>query len=288
MARSTLIVGCGYLGIRVGRRLAELGEVAYGTTRTPGRFDELQALGIKPVLADVLDESSLKGLPAVDRVLHCVGFDRTGGVPIADVYVDGLARVLEHLPDSVKTFVYASSTGVYGRDDGGWVDEAYPPEPRGDSGRACLAAEGLVRGRANLASVILRYSGLYGPGRVVRRASIEKGEPIPGDPEKWLNMIHIEDAASAAIAALDRPEAGNLYVATDDRPVPRREYYELVAQALGVAPPPFAPPKPGSAAAGRDDTNKRASCRKIKETLGLSWTYPDISTGVPAALRATD
>jgi nucleoside-diphosphate-sugar epimerase len=284
MARSTLIVGCGYLGQRVGRRLAQRGEIVYGTTRTLGRFDELQGLGIRPILADVQQELTLKQLPDVDRVLHCVGFDRTSGAAISDVYVVGLARVLDHLPDSVQAVVYASSTGVYGRDDGGWVDEDFPPDPRNDSGRACLAAEGLVRGKSGVTSVVIRYSGLYGPGRVVRRASIEKGETIPGDPEKWLNLIHIDDAATAAIAALDRPEAGDLYVATDDRPVPRREYYALVARTLGLEPPPFAPPKPGSSAAGRDDSNKRASCRKIKAALGLSWTYPDILTGVPAAL----
>ena len=50
-----------------------------------------------------------------------------------------------------------------------------------------------------MTAVTLRFAGLYGPGRVVRRALIERGEPIPGDPVKMFNLIHIEDAAAVAL-----------------------------------------------------------------------------------------
>jgi nucleoside-diphosphate-sugar epimerase len=241
------------------------------------------------VIADVLDPSSLDGLPQADRVLYCVGFDRSAGVPIATVYVDGLRHALWRLVDRTNRLVYASSTGVFGGDDGGWVDEATPADPRTESGWACLGGERVIEEEEyaadlNLAATILRFSGLYGPGRIVRRQAIERGEPIAGDPEKILNLIHIDDAAGVSIAALDNVSASRLYLVSDDRPVTRREYYGLVAECLSCPVPQFEPAKPGSPEAARDGSNKRVSNAKMHAELGVTLAYPDITTGVPAAL----
>src|SRR4051794_24826107 len=94
---TTLIVGCGYLGRRVGRLLSARGERVLGTTRKAGRAGELADWGIEAVAADVLDRYSLEGLPEAGRALYCVGFDRTAGVPIRTVYVDGLRHALGRL-----------------------------------------------------------------------------------------------------------------------------------------------------------------------------------------------
>jgi nucleoside-diphosphate-sugar epimerase len=286
---TTLIVGCGYLGRRVGRLLLRRGERVFGTVRSPARADGLAAWGIEPIVADVLDPASLGSLPPADRIVHCVGFDRGAGVPIRRVYVDGLRNALERLQPALGRLVYVSSTGVYGQDDGGWVDEDSPTGPRHESGRACLEAEGVLREWAagsGWSAAVVRFAGLYGPGRIVRRAAIERGEPIVGDPDRYLNVIHIDDAAAVAVAALDRAEGGRTYLASDERPVPRREYYGLVAQALGAPAPRFVPPTPGSSEARREESNKRVANRRVKAELGISFQYPDITTGVPAALAA--
>ena len=281
----TLIIGTGYLGERVARLLVARGDRVYGTTRSLGRAIELSRLGIEAVVADVMVPDSLSRLPEVDRVLYCVGYDRSKGVPIREVYVEGLRHALGHLVDRAGRVVYAGSTGVYGQNDGEWVDEDSPAEPRSESGKACLEAEEILRSSA-LPSTILRYSGLYGPGRIMRREGLLKAEPIVGDPDKFLNLIHIDDAARAAIAALDHPEPGVLYLATDNRPAPRREFYTLAAEALEAPAPRFEVPEPGSAKAGRDESNKRASNAKIRAELGFEPLYPDVTTGVPAAIRA--
>jgi len=286
--KKTLIIGVGYLGERVARQLVARGDRVFGTTRSLGRAIELSRLGIESIVADVTVSDSLARLPEVDRVLYCVGFDRSQGLPIRAVYVDGLRHALGHLLDRAGKFVYAGSTGVYGQDDGGWVDEESPTEPRSESGRACLEAESVIQSYELLPSTILRYSGLYGPGRIMRREGLLKGEPIVGDPEKFLNLIHIDDAAKVAIAALDADEPGLLYLASDDRPSPRREFYELAAQALGAPVPRFESPAPGSSKAGRDESNKRVSNARMKAELGVTLTYPDLTSGVPAAIRSVE
>jgi nucleoside-diphosphate-sugar epimerase len=283
----TLIIGCGYLGLRVARLLVERGDRVYGTTRSLGRAIELSRRGIEAVVADVMVPESLARLPEIDRVLYCVGFDRSKGLPIRSVYVDGLRHVLGHLIDRAGMLVYAGSTGVYGQNDGGWVDEDSPVDPQTESGRACLEAEGVVRSyevEGSLRSTILRFSGLYGPGRIMRREGLLEGKVIVGDPEKFLNLIHIDDAATATVAALDQREGHALYLVSDDRPAPRREFYALAAEALGAPAPRFEPPEPGSPEANREESNKRISNARMLAEFGVTLKYPDINAGVPAAV----
>ncbi len=280
---TTLIVGCGYLGLRVGHLLGKRSQPIFGTTRTEARAERLRASGISPVIANVLDPASLHGLPKADRVLYCVGFDRTAGVSMRALYLDGLRNVLRALNGKTQRLVYVSATSVYGRNDGGWVNEDSPTDPATESGRVCLDAESIALG-SEFEVVVVRYSGLYGPGRILRRAAIERGEPIVGDPEKWLNLIQIDDAASAALVALDRGLSGRTYLASDDQPLPRREFYQYVAEVLGCSPPRFQAPESGSAEAQREDSNKRVSNRRIRDELELVLAYPDCRAGLRAAI----
>lgn len=279
MTPSTLIVGCGYLGRRVGRLLANDGERVWGTTRSAANADRLRAWGVGPVIADVLDEHSLRALPRADRVFVAVGFDRAAGASVREVHVEGLKRLLATLTPT--RWVLASSTGVYGQDDGSWVDEDAPTDPLTESGRACLDAERLLLG-SGLSAVVLRFAGLYGPGRVIRRQALERGEPVPGDPDRFLNLIHIDDAARATVAALRGNALADRYNVGDDHPTPRREYYGLVAEYLGVGPPRF------TGAPARDDAHKRICNRRMRADLLPELIHPDIATGVPAALSADD
>lgn len=289
--KSTLIVGCGFLGQRVGQLLLEddpSSEVV-GTTRSPSGADRLTMAGIHPALADVLQPETLAAVPLPDRIVYCIGFDRAAGVPMRTVYVDGLRNLLDRLATVGWSgrFVYASSTGVYGQTGGSWVDEDSPTQPSHQSGIVCLEAETLLRETSRsrgLKATTIRFAGLYGPGRIVRRAAIERGEPIAGDPERWLNLIHIDDAARAVLAAADSETASPIFLACDDRPVRRREYYDRIARHLGAPEPRFVRPEPGSPEAMREESDKRISNRKIKEELGLAWRYPDIESGIPASL----
>ncbi|MFI5458744.1 MAG: SDR family oxidoreductase [Isosphaerales bacterium] len=289
---TTLIIGCGYLGQRAGVLLRRRGERVYGTVRSQGRAAEIAGLGIEPVVADVLEPDSIRGLPAAECILYCVGFDRSAGASMRTVYVDGLRNVLDCLLSGATRFVFASSTGVYGQTGGEWVDEETPPGPRHESGKLCLGAEERVRSwdserNSGSSAIVLRFAGLYGPGRIVRRAMLERGEPIPGGPDRFLNLIHIDDAARAAVAALATGVAHPIYVIADDRPVTRREYYSRVATLLGAPEPRFALPQPGTLEATRDETNKRIANRRMRAELVLDLVYPDILTGLPAALSSS-
>lgn len=272
---TTLILGCGYLGRRVGRLLQNQGDRVFGTTRSVDKAETIARWGIEPIVCDLLDPSAPGRWPEADRILFCMGHGQDGR---PDHRV-GLERALS--VGQAARWVYASSTGVYGQRDGAWIDEQSPTGPRTASGRACLEAEGILRASGRSSVVVVRFAGLYGPERVIRRALLERGEPIPGDPEHHLNLIHIDDAARVVKAAFDRPN-GDLAIAVDDQPVRRREYYERAAEFLGAAPPRFL------GAGDRDASDKRASNRRVRLDWGVSLAFPTIQTGLPNALASMD
>ncbi|MFO0850615.1 MAG: SDR family oxidoreductase [Gemmataceae bacterium] len=269
-----LIVGCGYLGRRVAAAWVRDGRPVFALTR--GRADELAALGVTPVVGDVTDPASLRALPAVGTVLYAVGMDRTAGKSMRAVYVDGLRNVLDALP-TPRRFLYVSSTGVYGQTDGTVVDETSPTEPVELSGRVVLEAEQVLRDKLPSA-VVLRFAGIYGPGRLLRRQALLNGEPLVGDADKWLNLIHVDDGVRAVRAA-ERAEPGGTYLIADDTPVRRRDFYTHLAKLLGAPEARFEPGPPGGA-----EPSRRVSNRKARERLGFVPTYPSYLEGLAASV----
>lgn len=269
------------------RRWLEAGDDVHAVTRSMARAEELRSEGIRPYVADVTQPRSLEGLPVADTVLYAIGFDRTAGRTMQEVYVDGLKSALDALPDTTGRLIYISSTSVYAQQDGEWVDEASPTEPTRQNGRDCLAAEKtLSRHRLGARAVILRMAGLYGPGRVPRREALLAGETIAAAADGFLNLIHIDDAASVVLAAESTARLPSLYVVSDGQPVLRREYYEELARLAGAPTPQFAPPPADSPAAARATSDKRIRNDRVMAELRPTLAYPSYREGLVAILAA--
>lgn len=280
MRSSVLVIGCGYLGQRAAARWREQGWRVWATTRSLARAEELRQGGFEPVVCDVTAPESLRQLPAVATVLYCVGMDRAAGMSMREVYVGGLRNVLASLPRPDR-FVYVSSTSVYGQTNGEEVDEESATGPEEDSGRVVLEAEALLRERLPEA-VVLRFAGIYGPGRLLRRQAIEAGEPLIGDAEKWLNLIHVEDGVAAVLAAAERGRG--VYNVSDGRPVRRREFYTVLARLLGAPQPRFVPRSLGEPLPAHERANRRVVNRRLCEELGVVLRYPDCEAGLTASV----
>src|SRR5207244_2422881 len=166
-----------------------------------------------------------------------VGRDHHSARSMREVYVTGLENVLQKLPPPGR-FIYISSTGVYGQSAGEAVDEEAVTDPADESGRVVLDAERMLRRRLPEA-IILRLAGIYGPKRLIRGEALRSGEPIIGDPDRLLNLIHVDDAAAAVLAAEERGWPGRVYNISDDAPIERREFYRYLAQLLHTAEPGF-------------------------------------------------
>lgn len=272
-AAPRLIFGCGYLGRRVAARWLTAGYKVAALTRR--NADALLATGIEPISGDVLDTASLRSIPAAATVLYAIGMDRSAGKSMREVYVTGLANVLDTLPAGGR-FVYVSSTSVYAQSQGEFVTESDPTEPTEEAGCVVLEAEQLLRSRRPDA-IILRFAGIYGPDRLLRKQPTLTGQPLIGDAEKWLNLVHVADGAGAVLRAESDGVPGETYNVSDGTPVSRRDFYTLLAELLRAPEAKFDQrPEPGT-------PNRRIDNTKFR-TLGWAPTFASYREGLTAAV----
>ena len=194
-----LVIGCGYLGRRVAALWQAQGHRVFVTTRQEQKWNDFRQLGWEPIVCDVLAPDSLHALPPAETVLYCVGFDRSVGRSMHEVYVEGLHHYVTLRPSSHR-LLYVSSTGVYGQTQGEEVNETSSANPTDESGRVVREAETQLQ-RCHPEAIVLRFAGIYGPGRLLRLPGLSAGQPMVGDPDRWLNLIQVDDGAAAVLAA---------------------------------------------------------------------------------------
>jgi nucleoside-diphosphate-sugar epimerase len=280
-----LVFGCGYLGLRVAMRWLKAKHAVYAVTRSRERGNAFERDGLHAVVCDIMEPASLTHLPHADTVLFAVGFDRTRQRTIHDVYVDGLRNALDALPDDIRRFIYISSTGVYSQENGQWVDESSPCEPHRDGGKACLDAERLLATHPiGSKSNVLRLAGIYGPGRLPRRADVVNGRPIFAPSLGYMNLIHVDDAADIVLAVDQRAPTPRTYLVSDGHPVLRRDYHRELARLCDAPEPNFVEPAATSAIAQRAASSKRISNRRLLDELAVSLKYPSYREGLAASL----
>ncbi len=281
-----LIFGFGYVGSRVGACWLASGDQVHAVTRSEGRAAELRSLGYQGHVANVTDPASLANLPPADTVLYAVGFDRSAGLGMRQVYVEGLRSTLAALPESVTRLIYISSTGVYGDQDGDWVDESTPCHPDREGGQATLEAEQVLQTHPlGSCAVVLRLAGIYGPQRVPRSEMLKSGEPIGVDPDSFLNLVHVDDVVEVVNLVGQQASTPNLYLVSDGHPVRRGDYYRCAAKLLGAPEPTFAASQNPAAGDRKSGTSKRISNRKLQQEFAVPWHFPDYAAGLKAILN---
>jgi nucleoside-diphosphate-sugar epimerase len=297
LASTALIVGCGYLGQRVARRLVARGVTVLGTTRSERRAPELAELGVQPLLVSVTEPLTFAALkPALDAasldVYYMVPPGRPGNEPSPrQVVLGGTAHMVKQLKHAnLRRALLVSSTAVYGQQHGEVVDADTDPEPVDERGKLLHEAEQFWRG-SGAAYSVLRLAGLYGPGRVVGLRAISEGSPLVGDPQKLLNLIHVDDATDLAIAMMESPTAGPVELGCDGHPVPRIDYYTYLAEKLGVDPPQMLDDQQAAAQFGLSADRLRRSASKALDNIitcqrtGWSPRYANFREGVDTVLE---
>lgn len=284
------IIGCGYVGTALGRRLVSEGHEVSAICRTQARAKTLTAAGVQPVIADITKREELLRLPAeCSHAVLCAA--SAGGDPEAyrRVYLDGTENVLEWLGHaSPARLVHTGSTGVYGQTDGSDVDEDSPTEPQADTAEVLLEAEELLRQAASdgqIPAVVLRVAGIYGPGRGYWLQQFLAGTArLDGEGSRILNMIHRDDLVEGILAALVHGLPGRAYNAVDNEPVRQREVFEWLAGRLRRPLPP--PAEPGLAPGGKGRPgSRRILNRRLREELRVDLRHPTFRQGFEAELQ---
>lgn len=274
-----LIAGCGDVGSRLGALLVARGEVVYGLRRSDAPLPS----GMRPVRGDLTDPASLRDLPSdITRLVFLPAPGARDEAAYRGLFLHGLRNLLEvlrtHRP--LQRVLFASSTAVYGEHGGDWVDEETLCAPLAFNGAVLLEAERWLATQPEC-SVVLRLSGLYGPGRTRLIELVASGVArTPPGARQWTHRVHVDDAAAACAHLLHLPQPASCYVVSDDAPAGLDEVYAFLSQRIGLPPPPV-----GVAPHERAVGNKRLSNARLKAS-GFAFRYADFRAGYAELLPA--
>lgn len=291
MSETVVILGCGYVGIELGRQLAGQYDVI-GVRRSEEGIAAIERAGFRGVQADLTAPETLESVPDADVLVFAASSGGRGADAARGIYVDGQRGALEQFcarDRSPERHIYTSSTGVYGDHDGAWVDETTALEPTTDKTAVLAEAEDVaLDGAAKLGvdGTVARFAGLYGPERY--RLDRYITGPVT---EGYLNMVHRADAAGAVAFLLGEDRArGEAVLVVDDEPVRKWELADWLAEECGVDQPPkrtveerLSAEDLSEAARRRVKTSKRCSNGKLRD-LGYEFSYPTYRAGYRAAI----
>jgi nucleoside-diphosphate-sugar epimerase len=242
--KKVLVIGCGKIGGRVAQALSNDFQVT-GLRRTP----QAQQDSIHYIFADVCNQAELQISfeqhlsDGVDYLVYCLTPSKRDEQSYRASYVDGLTNVLSTLPNKqkLKRLFFISSSSVYHQNDDSWIDENSPREPTSFSGKIILEAEELLQ-RSQVASTIIRFSGIYGGTRrqLINQIiqSVRTNTPILSDSLRRTNRIHEDDCVGFIEFLIRKVDNGddieNLYLASDNEPVDLNEVILWLAKALDI------------------------------------------------------
>jgi len=282
MAR-ILIAGCGDVGTTLGLMLQQAGHEVWGLKRRPATLPP----AIRKLAADLSDPASLRDSlpPALDYVFYTAAADGFSEEGYRAAYVDGVANLLDALQaggQPPRRLFFTSSTSVYAQCHGEWVDEDSPAEAAGFAGRCLRQGEELLWNGPYPASVI-RFGGIYGPGRTRLIDSLRQGTATCVDnPPVYTNRIHRDDGAAALQHLLNLSAPQALYLGVDDEPAPQCEVLRWLAGRLGVPGPQVV----GAAAAPAAMLRANKRCRNTRlRASGFRFRYPSYREGYAALLE---
>lgn len=283
MKLTVLIVGCGDIGITLGRELLSEGHRVIGIRRYA---DALQGSGIEPLALDLnnLEGADASALPQADYVVYTVSADRFEESAYQSAYPDGLKRVLgvlEQHKKPPKRIFFVSSTSVYGQQEGEVVNEASPTESTSFSGNLMCEAEQALLNHS-LPGTVVRFSGIYGPGRDRLIHQVAEGRIAAVTPVIYSNRIHRDDCTGILAHLIRCQEKGqplsDLYLGSDCEPVTMHNVMAWLATQLKVA----------STETMQSPLRRRASKRcdnsRIRET-GYNFRYPSYKEGYAQVLK---
>ncbi|MBV8235627.1 MAG: NAD(P)-dependent oxidoreductase, partial [Acidimicrobiia bacterium] len=299
--RVFVVGGTGVLGWRAVRDLLKAGHDVTAAARTPAKAARLRSLGATPVALDVFDPAAVKeAVSGHDVVVNlATHIPPTWKMAMRGAWAEndrvrrGVSRNLVDaaLATGVARYIQESIAFMYAESGDAWVGEDAVPDPV-PYVESALDAEASARRFTEHGGVgvVLRFGGFYCEDSQQTERFVQAAQnhiaPALGDPDGYFPMIHVDDAASAVVAALTAP-AGT-YNVVDDA-LSRRDQMDALAAAVGVGRltmPPAAATKVGGKTVSMLARSQRVSNRRFKEATGWELIYPTVREGWPAVVRA--
>ncbi len=273
-----LIAGCGDVGATLGIQLANLGHTVYGLRRNINQLPQ----SIHGIAADLCDSTTLQQLPAgIDTVVYCVAAGAREEQRYRAAYLEGLQNLQAALSRHARLprrLFFVSSTAVYHQSQHEWIDETSATEPDSFSGQIMLEAEQAALHHP-IPGCVVRFSGIYGPGRHYLLRQVSAGNGYPHTPLQYSNRIHRDDCVGVLAHLIGRAEQQDiepLYLASDCQPTPLHEVTQWLAAQLGT---PIT-----THSAVRQIGSKRCNNQRLLDS-GYRFLHPTFTHGYAALLQ---
>jgi 2-alkyl-3-oxoalkanoate reductase len=303
--RVMVIGASGAIGTRLLPQLTGRGHEVIGTFSSPGSAERVRALGAQPVALDLLDPgavrravletqpeaiiheatalASMRFSRSLDRSFAATNRLRTEGTDalLAAARQAGVGRFIAQ---SFAPYRYIREGGMVKTED-----DPLDPSPPAMMRETTAAMNHLDQAVTEAGGIALRYGGFYGAPDMMTKAISKRQYPIVGVGSGFMPFIHLDDAASATVLALDH-HGPAIYNIVDDEPAPMREWLPALAEALGAKPPRRVPSWLARLIAGQGMVmmaaeSRGASNAKAKKELGWTLRYPSWRQGFTAASR---
>ncbi len=301
----------GVIGRPLVRALVAAGHKVTGTTRREQQAEEIRSAGATPVICDALDAATLREevvTAAPDVVVHELTAlpekldPREKGIYDATARIrrEGTANLVAAAQAAGASRFIAQSIAFIYEPVGDRVKAEEAPVMSTAAGEfanaldATMDLERQVLNADGLDGLVLRYGFFYGPGSSYRRDGYQAEEvrrrrfPVIGRGEGVFSFVHVDDAAAATVAAVERGAPG-VYNVTDDDPAPLREWLPAYAEAVGAPRPWRVPAFIARLVAGKDVVTmatalRGASNAKARRELGWQPAHPSWREGFRDAL----
>lgn len=252
-----VILGLGFTGQRLARRLLREGEKVFAAVRGIERFRNLGDAGL--VLSELAHGAV--PLPKHAKLVHLIP-------PLPDPENYRLHEVIENLQPA--RVIYVSSTGVYGEQSE--VNGTTATGPADERGRRRLQEEQWISAHT-WSTLTLRAAAIYGPGRGVH-VVLREGKLPRGAGSGIVSRIHVDDLAAIIAAGISSNLEGAWPVA-DDEPCASAEIAAWCAQQFGIPQP---------AAVSAPIAGRRVNGTEVRRKLAMELRYPSWKTGIPASI----
>jgi nucleoside-diphosphate-sugar epimerase len=220
-----LIVGLGSIGSQLATNLVAMGHQVTGLNRSPRSIAGVTSI------TQTVHQASLVQLPPVDWVYVVLTPDERTTDSYRHIFIDSIAPLHQALRQHpVQRVVFISSSSVYGSGQGEWMDESTPAQPDTPTAQVLWQAEQQWHQIWANKLVVVRPSGIYGPGRLRLIDWVKQGKPVKRN--QWTNRIHSEDLIGFLAHLTTLTHIAPLYLATDRKPSLQHEVLEYLAQQL--------------------------------------------------------
>ncbi len=278
-----MVLGCGDVGLRFARAFSDRFRIV-GVVRRDDARDAVRAAGALPVRADLDARTGLRRLAGLaPRVLH-------SAPPPAEGRDDPRTRRALVAMHRARVWIYLSTTGVYGDCGGAFFDETRAVAPRNDRAARRVAAERLLRRRAargTIRATVLRVPGIYAAERLPLER-LARGTPaLAHADDVHTNHVHADDLARIACVALLRGRSQRTVHAVDASSMKMGEYFDAVARAYGLPPPPRLPREALRAAVSPMlwsfmSESRRLDDRRLRRELRVRLRWPTVEAFLAA------